>query len=403
MFLEILLAILVGCLFGVLTGITPGLHINLVAVILLSLSTYLLGFMDVVVVSSFIIAMSITHTFADFIAAIYLGAPGDDTALSVLPGHRMLLRGIGHKAVRLTVLGSFSGLVVVILLSPILTRIVPIIFRVLKDFIGWILLVISVFMILRDKGADKKFWNFLVFFLSGILGIFVLNFHGLENPLLPLFSGLFGISMLVVSLSQKVVIPPQSTSDINDVKGPEFFKSIGAGVFSGSLVSIFPALGPAQAAVLAMQFFKKIGDHTILILLGSINTVSMVISLITLLTIDKARNGSIIVVQKLIPDLGINTFVLFLMVALVSGGIATVLTLKLSKVFSKIITKLKYDYISIFIIIFIVGLVFILTKWIGLFVLIVATSVGIIPVLKKVNRSNLMGSLLLPIILFYLI
>ena len=99
MFLEITIAIILGCLFGVLTGITPGLHINLVALILFGMSPLLLGYTNIIPVASFIIAMSITHTFTDFISATYIGAPSDDTALAVLPAHRLLLEGMGHEAV----------------------------------------------------------------------------------------------------------------------------------------------------------------------------------------------------------------------------------------------------------------------------------------------------------------
>ena len=95
-FFEITIAILLGCIAGVITGLTPGLHINLVALILFSISPFLLGYTNVIAVASFIIAMSITHTFADFISATYLGAPADDTALAVLPAHRLLLKGMRH-------------------------------------------------------------------------------------------------------------------------------------------------------------------------------------------------------------------------------------------------------------------------------------------------------------------
>ena len=80
MLAEIVVAILLGCLMGVISGITPGLHINLVALILFSISPFLLGYTNVIAVASFIIAMSITHTFTDFISSTYLGAPSDDTA-----------------------------------------------------------------------------------------------------------------------------------------------------------------------------------------------------------------------------------------------------------------------------------------------------------------------------------
>ena len=53
MLVELLLAVVLGCLMGIITGITPGLHINLVALMLLSVSAYLLDYVNVVVVSAF--------------------------------------------------------------------------------------------------------------------------------------------------------------------------------------------------------------------------------------------------------------------------------------------------------------------------------------------------------------
>ena len=201
MFSEILIAIFLGCLMGVITGLTPGLHINLVALILLSVSPFLLGYTNVIVVASFIIAMSITHTFTDFISATYLGAPADDTALAVLPAHRLLLKGMGHEAVKLTVIGSLLCLILTIILSPLLIFAVPKIFNYLKNYIGWILLGIVVFMVLREESLDKKFWAFVVVALSGILGLIVLNMPNLKDPLLPMLSGLFGVSVLLLSLT----------------------------------------------------------------------------------------------------------------------------------------------------------------------------------------------------------
>ena len=403
MFLEILIAIIFGCLMGVITGITPGLHINLVALILLSISPILLGYTNIIAVASFIIAMSITHTFTDLISAIYLGAPADDTALAVLPGHRMLLEGMGYEAVKLTTIGSLFGLIAVILISPFLIIIIPSLFNLIKPLIGWILLAVVVFMILRDKDSNKKFWNVYTFVLSGILGILVFSFPNIKDPLLPLLSGMFGISMLAMSLSQKVILPLQRTTESVIVKGKELFKSVGSSVFSGSLVSIFPGLGPAQAAVLGTQIAGRISTFGFLILVGGINTVSMVISIITMFSISKARNGSIAVVQKLIGSIDIQTLVLFICVALIAGGTATFLTLYTARIFSRIMNKINYSIASISIIIFISLLVFYFSGFIGLFVLIISTFIGLIPAITNVNRSNLMGCLLLPVIIYYLI
>ena len=403
MILEILIAIIFGCCIGTLTGITPGLHINLVSLILLSISPILLGYTNVIAVASFIIAMSITHTFTDFISATYLGAPSDDTALAVLPAHRLLLDGKGHEAVRLTTIGSLLCLIFTIMIAPILIFIVPFIFSKLKNYIGWLLLALVVFMILKEKSMDKKFWAFVVAALSGILGLIVFNTPNLKDPLLPMLSGLFGVSVLLLSLSQKVALPIQRTTENVKVKIKDTLKSVGSGIFSGSLVSIFPGLGPAQAAVLASQIVGEINTFSYLIMVGGINTVSMVLSLITLFTIQKARNGSIIVVQQLLQKIDMNTLILFLSVALIAGGIATFLTLHVSKIFSSIMNKINYSALSIAIILFVSAMVFYFSGVIGLLILIIATAIGLLPNIVNVSRSNSMACLLIPIILLNLL
>ena len=403
MFLSILLAVALGCLMGVVTGITPGLHINLVAVILLSASPFLLGYTNIIAVAAFIIAMSITHTFTDFISSTYLGAPSDDTALAMLPAHRMLLKGMGHEAVRLTVIGSLLCLVFTMIISPLLIISVPVIFSFLKDYIGWILTAVLIFMILREKNRDKIFWNFIIVALAGILGIIALNMPGLEDPLLPMFSGLFGISVLLLSLNKKTALPKQRTTETIHVEKKEIAKAVASSIFSGSMVSIFPGLGPAQAAVLASQITSRLKEYSYLILVGGINTVSMIMSLITFLTIDKARNGSIAVVQQLTGSIDIRILILFFSIALLSGGLATFLTLYTSRAFSSLINRINYNFLTIFIIAFVFSLVFYFSGFVGLLVLIVATSIGLIPNVMELNRSNLMACLLVPVILMSLL
>ena len=86
MLLELLLALLFGILAGTITGLLPGIHINLVGAILVSLSVGILSSIDPIYLVAFVVAMSITHTFTDFIPSVFLGCPDADTVLSVLPG-----------------------------------------------------------------------------------------------------------------------------------------------------------------------------------------------------------------------------------------------------------------------------------------------------------------------------
>jgi len=201
-FLELLIASLLGVSAGVITGLIPGIHINLVSLLVVSLSVYLLDIFSLPSLGVFIISMAITHTFLDILPAIFLGAPDADTALGVLPGHKLLMKGMGYEAVKLTVIGSLFSLILAMILFPLFIIIVPNIYETIQPLIGYILLLIVIYMILIEKKIDGKFWAFVVFSMAGILGILVLTMPNLKQPLFPLLSGLFGVSMLIVSLSK---------------------------------------------------------------------------------------------------------------------------------------------------------------------------------------------------------
>ncbi|MFQ5475098.1 MAG: tripartite tricarboxylate transporter permease, partial [Candidatus Nanoarchaeia archaeon] len=258
MLLEIIIAIIAGICAGVVTGLIPGIHINLLSLLLLSASPFLLQYTNVIVLGCFIVAMSVTHTFLDAIPSIFLGAPDADQALNVLPGHKLLLEGKGFEAVKLTVIGSLLCLLFAVSLVPLLIPFVGTVYPIIKGYIGYALLGIILFMILKDKNRLK---NAIVFLMSGVLGIIVLNFPNLNNPLFPLLSGLFGVSMLVVSLTQKVEVPPQKVEETLDIDKKTIMKAVAGGTIAGTMTSFLPGLGPSQGAVLASQAFRKLGDH----------------------------------------------------------------------------------------------------------------------------------------------
>jgi len=285
MLIQILIALFLGIAAGIITGLIPGVHVNLISLLLLSLSGYFLGFTNPLVLSVFIIAMSVTHTFLDAIPATFLGAPDAAMALSVLPGHKLLLEGKGYEAVKLTVIGSLLSLIVVLLIIPLMIPIVPLIYEFIQPYIGYILIFVVVYMILKESSVKNKAWALVLFLLSGVLGLLTLNMPNLRQPLFPLLSGLFGVSALVISLNQNTKIPKQKISETIFVEPKKKVKAVSAAVFSGSLTGIFPGLGSAQAAIIGMQLVGDIGNYAFMILIGGINTVNFVFSLVTLYTL----------------------------------------------------------------------------------------------------------------------
>jgi putative membrane protein len=403
MFYDIIIAVLIGCFFGCITGLIPGIHVNLISVLLVSVSGYLLGVTDVVSLSVFIISMAITHTFLDSIPSIFLGAPDADMALGVLPGHRLLLEGKGYEAVKLTVIGSLLALILTLFLIPFMIPFVPKIYSFIQPYMGYILIFVVVYMVLKEKEGNKIFFGSFVFFISGILGIIVLNWENLKQPLFPMLSGLFGISTLVISLLQNTEIPKQQITESIKVKFSDKVKAILAAVFSGSLTGLMPGLGAAQAAIIAMQLVGNIGVYAFMILLGGINTVNFTFSLVTFYTLQKARNGAVVAILEIIKKISLEQLLVFLFAALVAGCIATLLALFFARVFSKLIVKVNYRKLCVGIISFITLMVIYFSGLIGLLILVTSTAVGIIPGLIGVKRSHAMGCLLLPVILFFVL
>ncbi len=399
MLLEILIAILIGCFLGIITGLTPGIHINLVAVIILSLTPLLSQYVSILTLAVAIITMSITHTFLDALPSIFLGAPDSGLELSVLPGHKLLLEGRGYEAVVLTAIGSLFAVILMVAFAPIGLPLIKTIYPIIQNFIPYILILFSILLIYRD--TKSKSLALIIFLLSGVLGLITLNLQ-LKEPLFPLLSGLFGISILLTSILQKTKIPKQKFTEVT-LNKKDIAKSMGSGFFASFLVGLFPGLGSSQAAIVATSGQKEIKPEKFLIILGGINTFVMIVSFLALYSIDKARSGSVVVISKILQSTNIDHLILFLAVSLIAAGIATWLTLKFAKIFSNLMSKVNYNKLCLGIIALIVVLVTILTGWLGLLVLVVSTFLGLVPNLAGMGKNHLMGCLILPVILFFLL
>jgi len=77
-FLFLLAISVVGALLGGLTGLVPGLHVNNIALILLSLSPFvsssdILGGINVsLLMAAFIISVALSHTFISIVPATFI-------------------------------------------------------------------------------------------------------------------------------------------------------------------------------------------------------------------------------------------------------------------------------------------------------------------------------------------
>jgi len=265
--MGVLIPCLLGSIMGILAGLFPGFHTNLIAVIVAGLQ------LDVLFASVFLVAVAISRSIIDAVPTVFLGAAETENVMALLPAHRLLRKGAGIEAVKFFVTGSLLGIIASIFLIPLFIIVFPKLFSLLRPFLFWILLSLTLILAFRESW----WWTLPVFILSGLLGI--LSLHSAVDPLFPLLSGLFGASGLFLSLFNNVEIPFQVSTDVLRIKKASMTSSVLTGVLAGSIVTLFPGMGPAQAAALAQV--KRFKPLPYLVLVGALGTVDVLISLVT--------------------------------------------------------------------------------------------------------------------------
>jgi putative membrane protein len=433
-----------GVIVGIATGLLPGLHVNNIALILLSLSSSIVALCNplfaygiseqfiLLLISGFIISVSVSHTFHDAIPTTFIGAPEEDTALSVLPAHTLLLEGKGYKAIALSVLGSYGAIIVCILLIYPIRFIIgaPLfLYSTLQEIMVWILIAISLLMLATEKAKISDFGSsgkkpaivgilfaVFVFFLSGVFGLVILDVPldspiGLDAPVLfPALAGLFGTPTLLNSLMTKPIIPPQKIEKLkqNLHEQKNSVISIITGSLAGILVSIIPGITSATGTILAMNAREGSDNEQTIVTLSSVNTASAFSVIVVLFIILRPRSGAALAVNELVTVEEWTSFMLptefiYLLMFLIFGGsLSYFFTLKIGKIFANSFNNVPYPMLVLFTVAMITILVFIFTGVLGIFILIAATCIGFLPIFWGVRRSHCMGILLIPIILHFL-
>ena len=251
--------------------------------ILLALSPVFLSWgIPLSAVAAIIVSTGTVHTFLNYIPSALLGAPDGDTALSLLPGHRMLLSGNAPRGVAWSARGSQLGL----FLSLPLIIVARIAFGdelgwydYLRNIIFFLLLAISFLLLATETtrldwprwmrklsmnklATDSRFAGFIAatgfFLLSGFYGWAVFSLParspvGIPDAslLLPSLAGLFGIANLLDIYATTSHIPPQNEDWTLPPAKPLLVPCFWSGV-AGASMGVLPGMTASQATVLVM-------------------------------------------------------------------------------------------------------------------------------------------------------
>ena len=389
---EFVLYLFLGICFGVITGLLPGLHPN--TLVLFASPLYLFFSSDVNFLI-FLTAVGVTNGIVSFLPSMFIGVPEDSTALSVLPAHRLLLKGRGYEAVKLYTSGCLLSLILSFSLLPLLIIVLPELYNVLRPRIHVVLSLVVACLVLMER---KKLRALTVFLLSGALGL-MMNRIPVDNRivLFPVLTGLFGLPLLFLSLRNRAGIPEQRTRE-RKLSSKTLRNSTVIGTASGILVGLLPGVGPAQATTLASVGRMK--PEGFLVSMGAVSLSNFIFSVLAIWLIGKPRSGIAVIIERFV-EVGFREFMLVCFAALFASGIASLLTLKLARWFAGFVQTVDYGLIAKSVIISLFVLIYAFSGMYGIYITLVASAIGMYANLANVRRAHLMGVLILPSILFF--
>ncbi len=303
-------AVVAGTLIGSLTGVLPGLHVNTVAplVLLLVLGGALPGPSDVATTAAvlLILCVAVVHTILNVVPTVAAPIPDEGNALVLLPIQRMASEGRAIQALRLSVRSSWLGgtLAALVALAVLLAwpggapPLPP-------AFIRTSVTGILVLLILRHPRPGP---SLVVFFLSGAAGFLLLGvslrgpFGGDGSILLPVFSGLFALPMLLVAILTPT--PPGAASYVERdavERAPSPLAGL-TGTLCGLLVAALPGLTTATAGSFGRALRRPRDDAEDVAMLSAVDTANVVGNSAALLVWGATRSGASAAVRVARPD-----------------------------------------------------------------------------------------------------
>jgi len=263
----------------------------------------------------------------------------------------------------------------------------PIAIAALRGYMGYALAALSLVFLMRSRNPPGAA---ALFILSGALGYFSMD-SGMADPFLPLFSGMF--AMAGIANYQRSVVPAQTDSP-NPHKSLALYCLIG--VMLGMFADIVPGIGsPAQVATFATMLLPM-DTFAYLATVSALSVSQALFSLSTSASIDKSRVGATAWLSGLI-DIK-EELPLILGLFMLSIGVAAMAAFLLRKHAARL-ASIDWSVVNPIIAAYLMAITFVIDGPMGLVVLWIGCGIGWLAIRSGVERTNLMGAVILPTLL----
>ncbi len=422
--LLVLVSVVVGTLISSVLSCLPALHAyNVIGgLVLLAFGLEARGIeFPPEVILPFMVGMIVGWSMLNTIPSIILGAPDESAIFTVLPGQKYLMTGRGYEGTMMTGVGGLLGIFFLIfIVGPLAPKVLPLVREVLTPHTHWILWIIVTYMLMAEwpKGGTggvagwAKFfdaWKSLgaglfTFLLAGLFGFILLYRSPVSvdvafQNIMPAFVGLFAIPWCLLNMLSGTEVPPQRVSKTLDVNGDILLRSMAAGGLGGGFAAFFPVVTGGIGGMLAGHATAQRDERVFLMSQGVSKLVyytgAFMMFFVPMLTVK--RGGAAWMMQGLHTPQGRYDYYMILASIALAGAVAFLMMGPLTRLTLWMIKKFNYRLVSGVALLIIVGLVFAIVGASGLFVMLIGTGIGLIPVLFGSRRLNCLGVLLLPI------
>jgi len=419
---ALLLFAVLGALVASVLSLVPALHIYNVAGLVILVTARLNGLVPPEPLAFFFLGLTTGYAMLNTIPSIFLAAPDDSTVFLVLPGQKYLLQRRGYEAAVLTGVGGLGGIALLALLTPVASSIFPVLRSILQPHLPWILWTVIAFVLLSEwpKGSDRapagwrRWWDgwrslaagLVTFLLAGLLGFILLYRSPVPvtvayQNLLPAFAGLFAVPWVLQNLLSRVQVPPQHVTRTVDLTPWLLVRGTVTGALGGLFAAFFPVVTGGIDSLMAGHATAQPDDRLFLVSQGACKAIYYVGGLLFFFVpgLHLTRGGMAWMLGSLWSAYTPRTYYLAAAAVVLTGVLSFFLLLAMARVAIRLVGAVDYRWISVGTLVVVVGIVGGVTGWAGLLICLVATGIGLIPVLWGSRRMNCMGVLLLPIAL----
>ena len=412
----------VGVFLGALFSWVPALHVYTVAGCVMLVATSQGGVVSPEGLSMLFLGMVTAYAMLNGIPSIFLSAPDDSTVFMVRPGQKYLLQGRAYEASLLSGVGGLGGVTVLALLVPVAPRLLSDVRAILGPHLHWTLWAVIAYVLLSEwpKGSGRqpagwrRMWDgwrnltagLVTSVLSGLLG-FVLLYRSVipvqvaYQNLLPAFTGLFAVPWVLQNLLSRVELPEQHLARTLDVTVWIVFGATLAGALGGLFAAFFPVVTGGIGGLLAGHATAQRDDRVFLISQGASKVIYYVGAFLLFFVprLHLTRGGVAWMLSTRWTARAPATYYAAVAVVVFSGLLSFLLLPSMARLAARLTGAVSYRWISLVTLAVLFVVVLGVTGWGGFLVCVVATGIGLIPVLWGARRVNAMGVLLLPLAL----